>query len=255
MRRTRFFVVVLLGMLFFSGCFVNHYEKNYIPHESDLAQQFPENRRGDVELAVVTTENGVMQCIEAGYIPLGTASFSEMHCPWYFAIEQAEDVGADLVLLEERYSHTVKRPSVIFLPSYHTTYISGSVNASAYGTYGFGSAYGTYSGTSTTTTINAQVVEVSVKIFQQDALFLRKIDTDSFYGALFDVPQRLPDEPIDKRITVSIFAVVKGSRAAKAGVKRGQRVVGINGVPITTYKSIEPFLKDLKSIRSIEVAK
>lgn len=240
MKRTKFSLVVLLGIFFFSGCFVNHYEKNYIPHESGLAQQFPKSHRGDVELAVVTTESGVMQCIEAGYIPLGTASFSEMHCPWYLAIDQAEDVGADLVLLEERYSHTVKRPSVIFLPSYHTTYVS--------------STWGARSRTVVTTSVSAQIAEIPEEIFQQDALFMRKIGSDSFYGAFLDVPQRLPDEPIDKHITVSVFAVVKGSLAAKAGLKRGQRVVGINGVPITTYKSIEPFLKDLKSIRMVEVS-
>lgn len=256
MKRSNFIPVVLSACAFcLSGCFTNYYKEHYIPHENELLQQFSGESQGNVQLALVTTEKGVMKCIEAGYIPLGTASFAEMHCPWFFAIEQAEDVGADLVLLEERFSHTTKRPSVIFLPSYSTTYHSGSASVSSYGTGGYGTAYGTYSGTSTQTTISAQHVEVPVQIFQQDALFLRKGNYGSFYGALLDVPQRLPDEPFDKRINVSVFAVLKGSAADKDGLKQGQRVAKINGVPVTTYKSIEPFLKDMKSIRSVEVVK
>ena len=94
-----------------------------------------------------------------------------------------------------------------------------------------------------------------MEIYDQSAMFLRKGDFEGFYGAVLYVPRLLPDEEPDAEIPVTILAVLQGSQAQKDGFKRGQRVKAVNGKHITTRATIEPFVQDPRSIRSVEVEK
>lgn len=133
----------------------------------------------------------------------------------------------------------------MYLPSTSTTYTSGNVSANGIS--------GTYSGSSTTYTLNAVPVQRSRDIYSHDAMFFKKIDTSKLYGVSWFVPKRLPTEAVDAPIQVRILAVLKGSQAERDGIKRGQIVKAINGVAINTRKDMAPFLDTSVVITKVEV--
>lgn len=235
-----------------SGCITNNYEKFYTDSERDRALQ---SVHGDapVILKTVTTEEDVLRLMEDGYEAIGHSSFNSPYCPFSCAIDTAERHNAALVLLDVRFKEDKQYTSVMFLPSYATTYQSGSVNASANGRSGNVYVTGTYSGTSTTTTLNAVPVQREVSIYQHDAMFFKKIDYNGRYGIVWHILKRLPTEKADSPVVVHALAVVHGTQAEKHGIKRGQVVKSINGVPIITRKDIAPFIANEGIIKEVEV--
>lgn len=243
--------VLVVGFLclLLSGCVTNYYDKHYHAKDVNWAKKFIKGEPKDVEIRPVTTEDGVVSALEAGYIPIGTSVFVNRHCPWFCAIKKAEDVGADLVLIDEVLKGKETRTSVIFLPSYQYSYSQGSVNVN---TRGY-TSYGTYNGTTTTTSVSAVPVDRDVLIFEQSALFLRKGDFSEFYGAILFQPKRLPDEAHNAIVPVTVMAVLKGSQAEKDGIKRGDRVTRINGQVIHTRQDYKSFQGNPCLIQNIEV--
>lgn len=144
---------------------------------------------------------------------------------------------------------------MVFLPSTSTSYTDGTVNATAYGRGGTTFGTGTYSEKTTTTTLNAVPVQRSVDIYTHNALYFKKIDPKAFYGIVPFIPKRLPTETADAIVPVTILGVVHGSQAEVDGFRRGQRIVAINGVPISNRKSISQFSNSITSIKSVEVAR
>ena len=142
----------------------------------------------------------------------------------------------------------------MFLPSTSTTYTHGSVNASAWSSRGgYAHAHGTYSGSSTTHTLNAVPVQRGRDIYTHDAMFFKKIDTTNLYGVNWFVPKRLPTEAQDAPIQVRVLSVIRGSQAEKDGIKRGQIVKAINGVAINTRKDMASYLDGTAVITKVEV--
>lgn len=235
-----------------SGCLTNHYRESYEEHNSSLLSCFAKDKStSSIVIRPVTTEDNVLDAIEAGYIPIGASTFSNTHCPWVCAVDVAEEVGADLVLIDEQYKSTETRTSVLYLPSYHHAYTSGTVHFSnrAYGNY---PAYGTYHGNTFTTSYTSVPVQTAVSVYEQSALFLRKGSFGAFYGAILQQAPQLPDENENAEIPVRVFAVLKGSQAESDGLVRGQRVVSINGKPIRTRQDFSPFANAPMTIRSVE---
>ena len=219
------------------------------PPSSALGDTFFSGEPGEVEIRPVTTENGVLTAMEHGFLPIGTATFTGAHCPWSCAIDVAEEVRADLILMDETFEREGPRPSVIFLPSYSHSYSSGTV----YNTRNTAYNTSSYCASSSTTTLSAVPIEVHVNFFKQSALFMRKGNFSRFYGAILYQPPHLPDEAANAEIPVTILAILRGSQAEKDGLRRGARVARINGSPITTRQSYLPFQKAPQSIRTIEV--
>ena len=244
---------VIFILLQTSGCITNNYEKFYADHEKDRPIR---SIHGDapVILKTVTTEEDVLRLMENGYVTVGSCSFVGPYCPFSCAVDTAEKHGASLVLLDVRFRESKQYTSVMFLPSYSTTYHSGHVRASAYGSGGYAYGTGTYSGASTTTTLNAVPVQRQVNIYNHDAMFFKKIDYGDRYGIVWHVPKRLPTEKADSPIVVHVLAVVHETLAEKNGVKRGQVVKSINGVPIKTRKDIAPFIANEGIIKNVEVS-
>lgn len=255
MRITKKANVLIISMLLLivsstCGCMTDYYSDHYGDQESALLRTYAPFKEVDQpKLRGVTKEDELIECMEYGYIPIGTSSFLAPHCSWTFAIALAQEKGADIVLIDEKFKETKKYTSVLFLPSTQTSYTRGT--ASAYGRNG--SAFGTYSGTTTTTSINAVPVEQSVDLYHQTAMFMRKANFADFFGTFLYIPKRVPGEEDNENFRVTILAVVKGSNAEKQGLKRGQVVATINGKSIKTRKDISPFQNNPKSIKSMEV--
>ena len=251
-RLPRLSVVAWAFLMSCMGCITNNYETFYVA--SDSARSI-RSVHGDapVILKTVTTEEDVISLMEDGYIPAGVSSFHGPYTPFSCAVDTAEKHGAALVLLDIRFRETQQYTSVMYLPSYSTTYASGFANVTAFGHSGITYGSGTYSGSSTTTTMNAVPVHRNVDIYDHDAMFFKKIDTTSMYGVYWSIPKRLPTEKADAPIMVRILAVLHGSRAEKDGIRRGQIVRAINGVAIKTRADIAPYASNGKNIHKMEV--
>ena len=166
------------------GCLTNYYEQYYVDTVGQM-QTAPAPDVQSVELKIATTEEDVLNLIEDGYASIGYSSFTGPYTPMSLAVDTAEKHGASLALLDIRYKQTKQYTSVMFLPSYSSSYSHGTVSTS----YG----YGSYSGTTTTTTLNAVPVQREVEIYSHDAMFFRKIETSGLYGGKLFVPKRFAD--------------------------------------------------------------
>lgn len=241
--------VTLLAVLL-AGCIWanNPYEKCYIADSpsDNIGKRKKGNSEGKIELrfsysrgvnfAIYAEEE--IALLEEGYERLGRSSFYGTHAPWRGAVDVAERIGADLILFREHFREREGRVGVMVTPSVSTSYTSGNVYAHTYGA----SATGTYSGTTTTTSYNTSTYQYSVDTYNQEAVFFRKRpDGSGFYGAYIDCPQLLPGDDPATPVTLRILAVVKGSRAWRDGVRRGDVVKTVNGQKITTLQDAQSF--------------
>lgn len=244
-------------MLVLAGCMTNYYEEYYVSKDNEFFADLPvvKNQDETVMLKLAVTEDDVINIIEEGYLPIGRSSFRSAYNGMTCAIDTAEKHGAQLILFDIKFKETKNYTSVIFLPSTTTSYAYGTVNATAHGAGGTAYATAKYSGTTTSTTMNAVPVQRSVDLYAHNALFFKKIDPMAFYGIVPFIPKRLPTEAADAVVPVTILGVIHGSQAEADGFKRGQRIVAINGTPISNRKSITPFSSSITSIKSVEVAK
>jgi hypothetical protein len=246
-------ILIITIASLFGGCLTNHYDKFYVDTQGD---KIIESIQGNapVEIRTATTEDDVLNIMEEGYVSIGYSSFTAPYTPLSLAVDTAEEKGAALVLADIRYKETEQYTSVMYLPSISTTYNYGNVSANAWSSSGgYAHVNGTYSGSSTTHTLNAVPVQRSRDIYSHDAMFFKKIDTSNLYGVNWFVPKRLPTEAADAPIQVRILAVLRGSQAERDGIKRGQIVKAINGVVIDTRKDMAPFLNASAVITKVEV--
>ena len=248
----RAILIITIASLF-GGCLTNHYDKFYVDTQGDkIVVSIHGN--APVEIRTATTEDDVLDLMEEGYVSIGHSSFIAPYTPLSLAVDTAEEKGAALVLVDVRYKKTEQYTSVMFLPSTSSTYTHGNMSANAWSSGGgYAHVNGTYSGSSTTHTLNAVPVQRSRDIYSHDAMFFKKIDTSKLYGVSWFVPKRLPTEAADTPIQVRILAVLKGSQAERDGIKRGQIVKAINGVVINTRKDMAPFLDASAVITKVEV--
>ena len=240
-----------------SGCMTNYYEEFYVSKDSSYydALNAITTPNQQVELKIATSEEDVIKIIEDGYLPIGASSFWSPYNGMTCAVDTAEKHGAQLILFDIKFKETKEYTSVLFLPSTSISYTYGTVNATACGMGGTTFGTGTYSGTTTTTTLNAVPVKRSVDIYAHNALYFKKIDPKAFYGIVPFIPKRLPTETADAIVPVTILGVVHGSKAEADGFKRGQKISAINDMPISNRKSIAQFSNSITSIKSVEVVK
>ncbi len=242
-------------LFLFTGCITNHYSRNYVSAEilsGENHKQSKESRgRVVLRLSVASTnedaESEFKDFIEDGYVFLGSSAFSSGHCPWSCAIDQAEKVKADLVLLRENFLRTETRTGITFTPSTSYSYSHGTIN-----TFSSGPVY--YSGTTTTTTMTAVPYLYNVDVFKQQAHFFEKRKPESsFYGALLNIPKFLPGDKDTDPVTVTVWAVLKNTRARKDGIRRGDVVESINGRVIKQRSDLRPFTENNTVITRITV--
>ena len=250
-------LIRILILITLTGCMTNHYEECYVSKDNSYFESLHAIKTSNqqVLLKIATTEEDVISIIEDGYLPIGVSSFRSEYNGMACAVDTAEKHGAQLILFDIKFKEIKNYTSIIFMPSTSTSYTYGTVNATAYGNGGFSHGTGIYSGTTTTTTMNAVPVQRSVDLYAHNALFFKKVDPKAFYGIVPFIPKRLPTESADAIVPVTILGVVHGSQAEVDGFKRGQKIVAINGMPISNRKSIAPFSNSITSIKSVEVVK
>jgi len=238
-RLVKILLCSVLSACCFCGCLTNHYETYYVDTEG-ARKVTSIHGAAPVIVKPTTTEEDVLRLMEDGYVASGVSSFYGPYTPMSLAVDTATKHGAALVLLDVRFKEEKQYTSVMYLPSFSTSYNSGTVHA--------GGKVGNYSGTTTTTTMNAVPVQKSVEIYTHDAMYFKKADVSKIYGVRYWVPKRLPTDPIDGPIKVKVIAVVHGTRAERDGIKRGQIVKSINGVEIKTRKDLSLLDGEIKKM-------
>lgn len=243
MRNFIFLFALSLLLTVASGCLSNYYKEYYVSTQhSDHV--FADDAKEEVDLKISTSPNDVIDLMEEGYSLIGQTSFYAPYTSFSCAIDAARKHHASLVLLDIQFKDTKEYNSITYVPSYSTSYTSGHIYT--------GYRTGSYSGTTTTTTLNAVPVQYSVDFYNHNALFFRKIDPANCYGAVFNIPQRLPDEDIEAPVTLTLIAVIHHSQAERDGLKRGQRITTINDIPIRQRKDLLPFERNEITITKIE---
>ena len=238
----------LLGILILivlTGCMTNYYEEFYVSRNNSYFEALDAIAQPDesVVLKIATSEEDVVNIIEEGYLPIGVSSFLSDYNGMTCAVDTAEKHGAQLILFDIKFKETKNYTSVLFLPSTTTSYTYGTIGTRP------------YSGTITTTTMNAVPVQSSVDLYSHNALFFKKVDPKAFYGIVPFIPKRLPTESADAVVPVTVLGVLHGSQAEADGFKRGQKITAVNGTTISNRKSIAPFSSSITTIKSVEVAK
>ena len=238
-------LLALLILIALTGCMTNYYEEYYVSRDNSYFDALDAivQPNESVALKITTSEEDVIDIIEEGYLPIGVSSFLSDYNGMTCAVDTAEKHGAQLILFDIKFKETKKYSSVIFLPSTSTSYTYGTIGTMS------------YSGTTTTTTMNAVPVQRSVDLYNHNALFFKKVDPKAFYGIVPFIPKRLPTESADAIVPVTILGVVHGSQAEADGFKRGQKIAAINGTTISNRKSIAPFSNSITAIKFVEVAK
>ena len=238
-------LLALLILIALTGCMTNYYEEYYVSRDNSYFDALDAivQPNESVALKIATSEEDVIDIIEEGYLPIGVSSFLSDYNGMTCAVDTAEKHGAQLILFDIKFKETKNYTSVIFLPSTSTSYTYGTIGTMS------------YSGTTTTTTMNAVPVQRSVDLYNHNALFFKKVDPKAFYGIVPFIPKRLPTESADAIVPVTILGVVHGSQAEADGFKRDQKIAAINGTTISNRKSIAPFSNSITAIKFVEVAK
>lgn len=174
-----------------------------------------------------------------GYARIGQASFnaSDSAVSEAQVREQAAVVGAHVVLVASRQSHTAAGATPVAIPTTSTAYSTGM--ATAVGRTGTATAFG--SGTTTTRGSQLVMVPYSVRYLDFGILFFAK---QKQRVGIFPVP--LDDETrrrLESNAGMRVEAVAEGSPAFDANVLPGDILLSIAGEPVS---SLDGYLSIVK---------
>ena len=186
----------------------------------------PGYERTQKALQIYRTDNldrDVQELLRRGYSLIGLSCFnaasnsvSEMQIR-----EQATKIGAHVVLVASKYSHTISGVIPMTIPRTTTSYSSGSATA-----YGFGSVVNAY-GSGTTTTYGSQTVMIPYSVMRSDFTTLLFAKTKVRLGI---VPSPIDDDTrrrLQTNAGIKVLVVVTGSPAFLADVLPGDIVLSI----------------------------
>lgn len=235
LRRT-FLICVALATL--SGCenpYAEFYKSTRAPGVTIAAEP------SAIEPRIVSSsgdlQRDVQRMFEDGYAVIGVASFVGPAQHESAAVSQAKKVGAAIVIIANQYRNTETGAMPLTLPTATTSYSTGTV--SAYGTGG--SAFGNYSGSTTTYGTQTTYIPYSVDKYNQEALFFAPLDRRGL-GIMFD---RLSDgrrRQIGTNQGEQITAVRKGSPAFVADILPGDVLLSIDGQSVYDQPSMQSAL-------------
>lgn len=204
------------------------YERRLYPHTGET--QYVSAPSDDLQ-------SSVRNLTLRGYIPIGQASFEAGAADYSSSLRaKAKEVQADIVLVSSSYART--QSGIMPLMSYQpgqvsTTYNSGRVNATAYGSGGYAQGTATYSGTSTTTssgTMQTSYVPYSVQRNNYDAVFFRRYR--SVFGAFVSPLSTLQRQQLGRNSGMVVTGVSDESPAFLANILPDDILLELDGQPV-----------------------
>jgi len=249
--RASILLAALLGVSFLTGCASNPYAKFYQSYTNQwpvALQQRLLPHSGEPQIIATSdfrTDGRHLQ--EQGYIPVGISAFRGTLFGQRPLVSQAKAVSADVVLYSMQFSHT--ESGVMALPSYqpgqtYTTQTYGTVNANAYGSGGYAYGYGNYSGSSTTTTpgtFSTQYVPYSRQIYEQGAIYWRRMKPGVLGVKLAPIPDTMRST-LQRNTGVLIDIVMIDGPAFRANILEGDVIIQFADKPVETVQQFGELL-------------
>lgn len=238
MRSRAFGVVAAVGLAALVSACVNHYQRNYQPATIDYGQLAPFTGEPQVASGSKDAEADIARMYADGYALIGHAKFSAPQTSQSLAAQQAKAVGASHVLLVTEYERTVSSMMPMTTPTTQTTYTGGTANA--YG-LGGGSAWGNYSGTTTTYGTQTTYVPLNVDRYAHGALFFAPL-TRTGLGIFRREGNDQEKQRAGTNKIATVLAVRRGSPAYAADLLPGDLLVSIDGLDFGDYAAISKYL-------------
>lgn len=237
--------LLLLISLTLSGC-VNPYVKYYKGVED--ARTLPAYVSITDEPKVYSSQSldeDVKAMKAKGFMPIGYSSFSAKTgtVSEEQALSKSKAIGAHVVLVTSKYSHTDSGVMPLSIPKTSTSYTNG--NATAYGSGGFVNAYGS----STTTTYSSQTVMVPYTVDLSDfvAVFLVKVKTRlGIEAAPTDEETR---RLLQTNLGVKVAGLIEGSPAFMADILVGDIILDIQSQPVISVESFQSLVEKFQGER------
>lgn len=241
-------IAILLCVTLLGGCASNGYREFY--HELPGAQDALANRANPppeepkIDRLAGRFQDVASQYLRAGYVPIGYSSYNGPSGDEDEALDQGQEVGADIVvLMSPRFTETVRSSIPIVTPTSQTTYTNS--NATVYGSGGSANIYG--NSTSTTYGTRTTYVPVTTQRFDFEAVYLVKRRYS--FGAQFDA---LTDEDrirLQSNKGVRIVQVVNDTPAFEADILVGDIVLAVNDRSVSSPETFREILQNISGQR------
>lgn len=232
---------------FLTGCATNPVAQFYQDHTPEMPVAFqqqllpPNGNPRIIVIAETQHKKEVHHLEEQGYAIIGNLAIEGPAISQSQLIEQAKKAGAAIVLFSSALSGTQQgvRPIVTYQPGQtYTTSEYGTVNANAYGSGGYASGFGTYSGSATTTssgTFGTQYVPYQYNTYRTVASFWRQLKPLIFGVRYSPIPEDLRIA-LQRNTGAYVSAVIQDSPAFKANIFAGDIIIQIADKPIKSMQ-------------------
>ena len=184
---------------------------------------------------------------ENGFVCIGFSGFRGGSPTQHQLVEQAKKVGAEVVIHTSEYSHTEQgvRPVFSYVPGQtYTTTRYGTANADVYGSGGYASGSGSYSGSATTTTpgtSHTDYVPYQNRVYEHGVTFWRRIKPGLFGVRPGPIPEPMRST-LQRNTGAFVESVVQDSPAFKANIMRGDVIIQLADKPIATAQELVDLL-------------
>jgi hypothetical protein len=246
-------ISALLIATLLAGFATNDYEKFYSSRPGTTAADIAATRASPQpdkpEVVYAAGFDGIADAYSRkGYFAIGSSSFSSGHNEREKgAIEQAEEIGADLVvIINPKFAGSQTTSVPITTPTTSTSYTNGT--ATAYGPLGTATAFGN----ATTTTYGSQTTYVPMTVNRYDYGAMYFVKKRYKFGATF---RDLDDEErraLQTNRGVFINTIVDGSPAYVSDILPGDIVVSVNGQSVNGSTGFTEILKP-NAGRTVEI--
>jgi len=226
------------------GC-ASGYKEFYTPAQGTTPESIASMRAGRpsavpiVDRAQPSKSQDILDAYaKRGYIMIGNSNFNSGRPESEdSAVRQAQEVGADLVLiLNPKYTGTITSSIPITTPTSTTSYSTGT--ATAYGSRGPVTAYG--SGTTTTYGTTTNYIPMTVHRSDYGAWYFVKL------GIILGTGTRDLNDSERQELQTNkgavVHTVMDGSPAFNADVLVGDVVASFDGVSVTNAKTLSDLL-------------
>ncbi|MEZ9366296.1 PDZ domain-containing protein [Vibrio sp. 10N.286.49.E11] len=231
-------IISVVLSLMLTACASNGYKEFYTPlvNTNDIAEIEILKDGETPELYETDNIERDVQILESKrYLLIGYSSFNGGYQSTDYAIAQAKQVGATVVLVTSEYTDTQTVNTTLFLPDTQTSYTNGSVYST--------NARGTYSATTTTHGTKAVPVSSTQHRYDQEAAYFVKSNFKYKFG--FHYKDLTPEQRsnIGRNTGVLVGTVIEGTPVFYANLLAGDILVGVDGNMVRNQKHVDKLLQ------------
>lgn len=239
------YLTILIPVIFFIGCAANPFSKFYYDQTGgvditenpaiEVSEGIPQVYRGN------SVENDIQIMLERGFTMVGYSSFNSGDAKMRQAISQGKSVHAEAVIMYSQYTNTASGAIPLTLPENETT--TTNTSGSVYGS----SAYGTYSGTETTTTYGSSTtfIPYNVNRYNYLATYWVKIKPPIF-GVRFRDLNTSERQALETNKGIVITTVINNSPAFLSDILEGDILKQIGSTEIINSTSFQKAVQQYK---------